>query len=251
MYSLAAAVAALAESCEPDAPGVPVGEGQPVHMEAVEAGQQQHQGDQGVHGGDEGVEHCAGQQGGKGQAQEGGGHHQVQAGVEEEAGDAGENQEGQEATEEGGRGAGDHGGEVAEAGTNGLGKLGDVGGATGVAADMGTTRRGLSLGVGGRPCWGVGERALASSPGLLRGRGSEGAGSVLGDGLEAKESEEGDPGGGRGGCRGGCRGGGGRRWEHGSQVGVEALPGLAGCRGLLLLLLLLLGGRGLVLLAHC
>ena len=41
LYSLAMAVAALvvAESSEPDPPGVPVGEGKPSHMEAVEAGQ--------------------------------------------------------------------------------------------------------------------------------------------------------------------------------------------------------------------
>ena len=59
------------------------------------------------------------------------------------------------------------------------------------------------------------------------------------EGLEAQKPQEGDP-------RGGHRRGRGRRREHGSEVRVEALPGLAGRRRLVLL-----WGRGLGLLAHC
>ena len=210
----------ITESCESDPPGVPVSQGQPVDVEAVEAGQQQHQGAEGVQGGDEGVEEMAGQQGGQGQAQEGAGHHQVQPGVEEEAGEGGEQQEGYQATEESGGGAGHHGGEVAEAGTDDMGQLGDMRGATGIATGMGATCSGLRLGMGGLPCRRVGETAFPSRSGSLLGWGSRGAGSLLGDGLEAKEPQEGDQ-------RGGHRRGRGRRGEHGSEVRVEALPGLA------------------------
>jgi len=159
----------VANSSELSAPGVPVSQGQPADMEAVEAGQQQHQGAQGVHGGDEGVKEVAGQQGGQGQAQEGGGHHQVQPRVEEEAGEGGEQQEGHQATEEGGGGACQHGGEVAEPGANDLSQLGDMRGATGIATGMGATRRGLRLGMGGLPCRRVGETAFTSRPGLFWG----------------------------------------------------------------------------------
>ena len=128
---------------------------------------------------------------------------------------------------------------MAEAGANDLGQLGDMGKATGIATGMGATSRGLRLGMGGLPCMRVGERAFTSRPGLFRGWGSRGAGSLLGEGLEAKEPQEGDP-------RGGHGRGRGRRREHGSEVRVEALPGMAGRRRLVLL-----WGRGLGLLAHC
>ena len=229
----------ISKSCESDPPGVPVNQGQPADVEAVEAGQQQHQGAEGVQGGDEGVEEMAGQQGGQGQAQEGGGHHQVQPCLEEEAGDGGEQQKGHQATEEDGGGSGQHRGEVKEPGANDLSQLGDMRGATGIATGMGATHRGLRMGIGGLPCRRVGETAFTSRPGLFWGWGSRGAGSLLGDGLEAKELQEGDP-------RGGHGRGRGRRGEHGSEVRVEALPGLAGHGRLVLL-----WGRGLVLLAHC
>jgi hypothetical protein len=112
---------------------------------------------------------------------------------------------------------------------------------------MGATHRGLRLGIGGLPCRRVGETAFTSRPGLFWGWGSRGTRSLLGHGLEAKEPQEGDP-------RGGHGRGRGRRGEHGSEVRVEALPGLAGHGRLVLLWgrgMGLLWGRGLGLLAHC
>ena len=61
----------------------------------------------------------------------------------------------------------------------------------------------------------------------------------MGDWLEAKELQEGDP-------RGGYGRGRGRTGEYDSEVRVEALPGLAGHGRLVLL-----WDRGLGLLAHC
>ena len=103
-----------------------VGKGQAAHMESVEAGQEEDEGAEGVQEGHHRVEDMACQEGWQGEAQEGGGKHQVEGGVDEEPRKAGEDAEEGDGAKEGDRGPGGNGGEVEEARGGCLEQLLDV-----------------------------------------------------------------------------------------------------------------------------
>lgn len=78
----------------------------------------------------------AGQKSWQGEAQERGGQHEVEGGMDEEAREAGEDAEEGDGTEEGDGGAGGDGGEVEEARGDRLEQLPHVRGVAGVAAGL-------------------------------------------------------------------------------------------------------------------
>merc|ERR1711953_538620 len=140
-------------------------------MQPVKAWKQEEEGTDGVEEGDGGVEEVAGQHGGQGKAEQGGGQYHIDGGLDEEAREAGENAEEGHDAEEGEGGVGGDRGEVDEAGGDRLEKLGDVRRATGIPT-------GVTVGMRGR----LRRRLLAtlvySSKGLivmcLRSRWSRG-----------------------------------------------------------------------------
>merc|ERR1719422_1963678 len=85
---------------------------------------------------DGGVEQMACQHGGQGHAEEIGGEHHVERGLDEEAGQAGEEAEEGDDAEEGDGGPGGDRGEVEQAVGDRLEELGDVGSTAGVAAGV-------------------------------------------------------------------------------------------------------------------
>merc|ERR1719277_2966147 len=85
---------------------------------------------------DGGVEQMACQHGGQGHAEERGGEHHVERGLDEEAGQAGEEAEEGDDAEEGDGGPGGDRGEVEQAVGDLLEELGDVGSTAGVAAGV-------------------------------------------------------------------------------------------------------------------
>merc|ERR1712173_155125 len=87
---------------------------------------------------DGGVEQMACQHGGQGHAEERGGEHHVERGLDEEAGQAGEEAEEGDDAEEGDGGPGGDRGEVEQAVGDLLEELGDVGSTAGVAAGVST-----------------------------------------------------------------------------------------------------------------
>ena len=119
-------------------------------MQLVQAGQEEEEGADRVEEGDGGVEQVACEHGGQGHAEERGGEHHVERGLDEEAWEAGEEAEEGDDAEEGDGGPGGDRGEVEQAVGDRLEELGDVGSTAGVAAGvtsrlLGCSRRCLVL----------------------------------------------------------------------------------------------------------
>jgi len=119
-------------------------------MQLVQAGQEEEEGADRVEEGDGGVEQVACEHGGQGHAEERGGEHHVERGLDEEAGEAGEEAEEGDDAEEGDGGPGGDRGEVEQAVGDRLEELGDVGSTAGVATGvtarlLGCSRRWLVL----------------------------------------------------------------------------------------------------------
>merc|ERR1712012_299649 len=119
---------------------------------------------------DGGVEQMACQHGGQGHAEERGGEHHVERGLDEEAGQAGEEAEEGDDAEEGDGGPGGDRGEVEQAVGDLLEELGDVGSTAGVAAGviarlLGCSWRWLVLRLtpSSRVCSGIGLTLLSPS----------------------------------------------------------------------------------------
>merc|ERR1719382_1576375 len=115
-----------------------------------------------------GVEQVACEHGGQGEAEERGGEHHVEGGLDEEAGEAGEEAEEGDDAEEGDGGPGGDRGEVEQAVGDRLEELGDVGSTAGVAAGvtsrlLGCSRRCLVLRLtpSCRVCSGIGATLLS------------------------------------------------------------------------------------------
>merc|ERR1719284_2389467 len=151
----------LVPSCvgtgETDTPASRISQGLASNMQLVQAGQEEEEGADRVEEGDGGVEQVACEHGGQGQAEERGGEHHVEGGLDEEAGQAGEE------AEEGDGGPGGDRGEVEQAVGDRLEELGDVGSTAGVAAGviarlLGCSRRCLVLRLtpSSRVCSGIG-----------------------------------------------------------------------------------------------
>merc|ERR1711953_1344328 len=196
-------------------------------MQPVKAWKQEEEGTDGVEEGDGGVEEVAGQHGGQGKAEQGGGQYHIDGGLDEEAREAGENAEEGHDAEEGEGGVGGNRGEVDEAGGDRLEHLGDVRRSTGIPTRVtaGMRRR-------------LRRRLLAtlvySSKGLivmcLRSRWSRGlilcwSSFLLSswDGLQTQGSQEGNPGGGLLWVQCSLRG---KELIKRTQVRVGTLPGV-------------------------
>jgi len=130
----------LVPSCvgasEPDTPASRISKGLASNMQLVQAGQEEEEGADGVEEGDGGVEQVACEHGGQGHAEERGGEHHVEGGLDEEAGQAGEEAEEGDDAEEGDGGPGGDRGEVEQAVGDRLEELGDVGSTAGVATGV-------------------------------------------------------------------------------------------------------------------
>ena len=130
----------LVPSCvgasEPDTPANGISQGLASNMQLVQAGQEEEEGADGVEEGDGRVEQVACEHGGQGHAEERGGEHHVEGGLDEEAGEAGEEAEEGDDAEEGDGGPGGDRGEVEQAVGDRLEELGDVGSTAGVAAGV-------------------------------------------------------------------------------------------------------------------
>jgi len=100
----------LVPSCvgasEPDTPANGISQGLASNMQLVQAGQEEEEGADGVEEGDGRVEQVACEHGGQGHAEERGGEHHVEGGLDEEAGEAGEEAEEGDDAEEGDGGLG-------------------------------------------------------------------------------------------------------------------------------------------------
>merc|ERR1719297_540143 len=132
----------LVPSCvgtgEPDTPTSGISKRLASNMQLVQAGQEEEEGADRVEEGDGRVEHVACEHGGQGHAEERGGEHHVERGLDEEAGQAGEEAEEGDDAEEGDGGPGGDRGEVEQAVGDLLEELGDVGSTAGVAAGVST-----------------------------------------------------------------------------------------------------------------
>jgi len=207
----------LVPSCvgasETDTPASRISKGLASNMQLVQAGQEEEEGADGVEEGDGGVEQVACEHGGQGHAEERGGEHHVEGGLDEEAGEAGEEAEEGDDAEEGDGGPGGDRGEVEQAVGDRLEELGDVGSTAGVAA--GVTARllrspwrclVLRLTPSCRVCSSIGMTLLSLSLRCWWGRGLFLLRSCLLlllrlvlaslDGLQAKRSQEANPWGG-------------------------------------------------------
>merc|ERR1712004_883338 len=93
----------LVPSCvgasEPDTPTSGISKGLASNMQLVQAGQEEEEGAHGVEEGDGRVEQVACEHGGQGHAEERGGEHHVEGGLDEEAGEGEETEEGDDAEE--------------------------------------------------------------------------------------------------------------------------------------------------------
>jgi len=206
----------LVPSCvgasETDTPASRISKGLASNMQLVQAGQEEEEGADRVEEGDGGVEQVACEHGGQGHAEERGGEHHVEGGLDEEAGEAGEEAEEGDDAEEGDGGPGGDRGEVEQAVGDRLEELGDVGSTAGVAAGvtsrlLGCSRRWLVLRLtpSCRVCSSIGLTLLSFSLRCWRSRGSFLFRSCLllllrslasWDGLQAKGSQEANPWGG-------------------------------------------------------
>ena len=144
----------LVPSCvgpsETDTPASRISKGLASNMQLVQAGQEEEEGADRVEEGDGGVEQVACEHGGQGHAEERGGEHHVEGGLDQEAREAGEETEEGDDAEEGDGGPGRDRGEVEQAVGDRLEELGDVGSTAGVAAGvtarlLGCSRRWLVL----------------------------------------------------------------------------------------------------------
>jgi len=203
----------LVPSCvgasEPDTPANGISQGLASNMQLVQAGQEEEEGADGVEEGDGRVEQVACEHGGQGQAEERGGEHHVERGLDEEAGEAGEEAEEGDDAEEGDGGPGGDRGEVEQAVGDRLEELGDVGSTAGVAAGviarlLGCSRRCLVLRLtpSSRVCSGIGVTLVSLSLRCWWGRRLFLLRSGLllllrslasWDGLQAKRSQEVNP----------------------------------------------------------
>jgi len=206
----------LVPSCvgtgEPDTPTSGISKRLASNMELVQAGQEEEEGADRVEEGDGGVEQVACEHGGQGHAEERGGEHHVERGLDEEAGEAGEEAEEGDDAEEGDGGPGGDRGEVEQAVGDRLEELGDVGSTAGVAAGVTARLLGCSwrclvlrLTPSSRVCSGIGVTLLSLRLRCWWSRGLFLLRSCLllllrslasWDGLQAKGSQEVNPWGG-------------------------------------------------------
>merc|ERR1712047_13100 len=130
----------LVPSCvgasEPDTPASRISKGLASNMQLVQAGQEEEEGADRVEERYGGVEKVACEHGGQGHAEERGGEHHVEGGLDQEAREAGEETEEGDDAEEGDGGPGRDRGEVEQAVGDLLEELGDVGSTAGVAAGV-------------------------------------------------------------------------------------------------------------------